>query len=561
MSSGPFRATSRRWPFIGELAVPFILFLTLYVVTLSETLAISHDSISYVNVIDAATDLYHPHHLLYFGLAAAWAAGGRFLGVSQDTIQLVSVLNALFGTLTLCVFYSILRRRLGFDRLRALLGTTLPAFSFGFWFYSVTVEVYIIPLFFLFLCIYLISANGINVRRLAAVGFTHGVAVLFHQVHILFTPVILLVVFLRYRREPLRFLRSTISYGVTLASTAVIPYLIVMFGLYRFSSLTQAWSWLTLYAQRDEFWYPVAWSTLFKVGVGFGRALIGFHFGFAILEVRKLIQRAFPNQLLMDENFLVRNLDEGVAYLLLGLSAALALLVLTHIVVRLVCRYPLGPEQRKLVPPLVTWVSLYSIFFFFWVPSNIEFWIPQSVVFWLLFLMLCVAPRAQGTPRSAYSLIGLGSLSLLTFLPNFVGSIRFTQDSNNDYYRARISPFVQMAGSDDLVIIGRSWILRDYLLKYVTADVLTLVGDFSVYNEVRDPALLIRRVQGEIEHKLSSSNRVFISEEAVALEPLAIELLGRDAQAVERLWQGYRDMWRRLDYGSGTIYILEPRRQ
>ena len=97
---------------MGELAVPFIAYSLLYVLTLSNVLSVATDSISYINQIDRGREFFHPHHLLYKPFAWMWIALWRQAGIHLDSAILVSALNAIFGALTLCVFYSFLRVRL-----------------------------------------------------------------------------------------------------------------------------------------------------------------------------------------------------------------------------------------------------------------------------------------------------------------------------------------------------------------------------------------------------------------------------------------------------------------
>ncbi len=104
---------------IGELAIPFVVFLALYIATISHIPSAARDSISYITNIDSGlklayphNPLFHPHHLLYNGLARTWIALCRSLGLTSGVVFLIPLLNSIFGALTLCVFYRLLRKRL-----------------------------------------------------------------------------------------------------------------------------------------------------------------------------------------------------------------------------------------------------------------------------------------------------------------------------------------------------------------------------------------------------------------------------------------------------------------
>jgi len=113
---------------------------------------------------------------------------------------LVSELNAIFGALTLCVFYSFLRARLACGRFTAILGTSLPAFSFAFWYYSGGVETYIIPGFFLWLALYALTADHVPAKAFLLVGFLNATAVLTAEMSVLFATVVLLAAWHSHRR-------------------------------------------------------------------------------------------------------------------------------------------------------------------------------------------------------------------------------------------------------------------------------------------------------------------------------------------------------------------------
>lgn len=202
---GKTKTRSLGW---SELAIPFAIYFSLYALTLSHVPSTATDSVYYINRIDSGTKLLHPHHLLFNSFGWMWVSIWKYLGVQADTAILVSLLNAIFGALCMCVFYSLLRRRLGCDRWTALLGTSLPAFSWAFWYYSGCVEVYIIPLFLLLLSFYFLTGERVEARTFALVGFLNGAAVLFAEMSVLFATVVFLAAWFSYRRGENSLVRS-----------------------------------------------------------------------------------------------------------------------------------------------------------------------------------------------------------------------------------------------------------------------------------------------------------------------------------------------------------------
>src|SRR6185437_4073340 len=87
-------------------------------------------------------------------------------------------------------------------------------------------------------------------------------------------------------------------------------------------------------------------------------------------------------------------------------------------------------QHRRLLVPPALFLLIYSTFFFFWMPENLEFWIPTSVVFWILVLGLNHQLPAFSVFRRNYILYG--SLAALLLFVNYWGSIHWMKDITND---------------------------------------------------------------------------------------------------------------------------------
>ena len=103
--------SSRRVAALEPMAV-WIIFSTIYLLTLAGNHAEAEDSLWYLrNIRDGeASNLFHPHHLVYewCGWAVYHAALG--LGYSGGPEVPVQVFNALTGALGIAVLWALLRR-------------------------------------------------------------------------------------------------------------------------------------------------------------------------------------------------------------------------------------------------------------------------------------------------------------------------------------------------------------------------------------------------------------------------------------------------------------------
>jgi hypothetical protein len=508
-----------------------------------------------MNGIDfgSGLDLFHHHHLLYIPFARMWVAIWRSLGVGIDSVILVSELNAVFGALCLCVLYHLLRGRLKVDRLAAFLGVSLPGLSFGFWFHSTSVGLYIIPLFILLASFSLLTSEPTDEKRFALVGFLSGLAILFHQMHVLFAPVVLLAAFYSHRRGDATVWRSCGSYLLAALPTATIPYLWVIFSLVKPRSLAEAWHWPTSYARVSFFWYPLAFSTAARAAMGLGRAFVGFHFIFAVPALRAWVERMLHGYHLAHQAYLVRDLGKGVAYLLVALSVVFFVVLAISLLAGVKDMPLLSLRERKTVYLLFLWIAAYGIFFFFFVPINYGYWITQSVCIWMILLLLLLAPKASRGVSDGSAKIILASLAGLLFFVNFMGTIRFTRQRGNDYYYARIAPLIELSTQKDLVIVGRSWVYEPYLQRYGKAQVLSLT---SVYTTTWATSQSLQRVQSAIDDTLARGGKVLISQEAVKFEEETIE--GCSGITVfYALWDRYRQRWNEKETPQGVVYVLQ----
>jgi hypothetical protein len=536
-----------------ELAIPFTVFLLFYTLTISRVPSAVTDSISYIVQIDSGKHLFHPHHLLFNQFARSWVLLWRLAGVHTDTAILVAQLNAIFGALGLCVFYSLLRRRFGCDSLTALLGTCLPAFSWAFWYYSGCVEVYIIPLFLLLLSFSLLTGEQVDARTFALVGFLNGVAVVFAEMSVLFATVVFLSAWFNYRRRGGSLARSLASYVLLAVPTAAIPYALVLLRVRKATAGNEAWSWLTLYAHYPRYWSSLAVSSVTKATIGLGQAFVGSHFLFALPRARFEIGKLLPDYYLADKAFLVRNLGTAVAYLLVVLVVAALLLVVLTLVGRLRYWRLLSPRQQEVVYLLAVWFVTYGSFTFFYTAVNAKFWIAPTVCFWLVFEMFLLKARVNPEKSRQWNKVILGGALVVTLWVNYMGSIRFTRDEANDYYRFRVKPLVELSRPGDLIIVGTEWKYESYLLDYGRPRVLSLTS----FCETGDVTLdSVGRVQSIIDQDLAKGARVVVSGEA--LEPeVTTRRLCPQISMFHLLWDRYRERWNIRGSQTNAIYLLE----
>ena len=529
-----------------------ILFFVFYSITRAANLSSAHDSIAYINIIDNSI-AYHPHHLLYYWLARKWIQFWSLLIISSSSIILTEQLNICFGCLSLSLFYLILRARLSIRRIFALIGTTLIGFSFGFWFYSTTVEVYIIPLFFITLALYQVTRKNLTISWIIFIGCIHGIAALFHQVHILFFVVIVYVLFRKYHSSIKLVIKPISLYTVTFMATVMMPYLYVAFGIYHQSSFGQFVNWLTTYAQDKQYWHSLNVKSLVSACIGFGNAIIGGHFTFAISSIRLRFENLLSGKALSDEVFLVRHLTTMESLTLFVGSVVLVLYLSAMILYKIRFLNVIYRENKNsAIGGLIVWFITYSVFFIFWEPSNLEFWIPQSVAFWLIFIsMMNYLPKKDISSIKA-RILGLLCVALFLLCINYFGSIRWLSHFENDYYYVKSQTIAENESEGDLIIIGDPWILKEYLHRYAKSEILSTVTE---YKKTEHKKLAIERIKQNIDNTVSNNNHVFIFSDA--FKPSINEKDQEFISFIAELRKDYEEKWTMIPTKLDTVYLIQ----
>lgn len=479
--------------------IPAALFLGVavwYVLTMPHNFSAAHDSMEYLTEIESGF-FFHPHHLLYNAVAALWLAVIRMVPGAPMPATAIQLLNILFGAGSVVMVYLLFRRRFGIPDPPATLLALLPASSFGLWFYSSTIEVYIIPLFFLLGSLYLITIPSISRGHVRMAGLAHAAAVLFHQAHVLFGAAILWNVFARREltfRNRLTLVREYLFVAVPIVA---IPYLVIPPIYHHTRTVGDYLYWLTSYAHTSSFWTPLTITLPAKMLVGLGRAFIGGHFMFALGSVTPVIKGMLSSKSLNDELFLVRTMEPAAALLLTALSVLCAGMVVAGFVYAAVTSKPVMKSRRVLFSTALVWLVVYSAFFLFWETTNLEFWIPQMVVCWLIFGAFA-GERWRTSGRSLTA--GATVLVMLLAGINYFGSMRYLESPDNDYYHVSTRMVSTMATPNDLVVAPSTWIYQSYIRQTTGATTIAPEGSGASPTTLRH----------DIARTLASGHRVFI---------------------------------------------------
>jgi len=544
--------------FALTLAVPFLL---LFLVTQAGTMSPAHDSMCYLRMIERG-EFFHEHHLLYNAAAWLWMEFWQLLVPSLGAITLISWLNGLFGALTLSVFALLLVRRAGIGRTPAAVATLLPAFSFGIWFYSITIEVYIIALFFVLAAMYVLTRNQLDARTVIFAAMLHGVAMLFHQLHLFFLFPALYIIMQSRRREngsahPAW--RLALLYTATAGLTALLPYLFIGWYVLGMNTPERYLHWLIGYGARGDFWNAPGLSLLPKIVLGYGRSLVGADFLFALQPTLEMIERLLPSKWLADQEFVVRRLPEWLAAALVALSVAFTALFVAALGKSLVAARRLRSQLPSVFHSALVFLLTYSMFFTFWDTTNVEFWIPQSVMVWMLLAIVLTLNKSSrsSTPRtkpSAPVLVVL--LAGLLFVLNGAGSILWMIPTSNDYYMSKSRDLASLAGDNGLILLPDHYMMDWYLP--VESNRRTRTFTRALKDCDRDAACALERLTRSMDSASARGGRIVLDGQLVHPSSAVVIRGGTGyPELMEAFLERFSGNLAVRQAATGPIYVIE----
>jgi hypothetical protein len=303
-------------------ALHALLFLPLVVYVILPTRNYYWDGIGIAGDIEKHQILLYPSHLL-FSLSGSWLyALASAIGLKTRALFLMQGANCLFAGFSVPLFYRLLRSA-GAAASSSVAGALIFAFSATWWKFATDANAYVPSIFFL-LCAYVLLEDG----RPIPAALAHAIAMLFHELAILFLPVAWIL--LRGRRR--------VEYSALALAPVFAAYVIACRVALGGISLFRLLSWATVHSPDSTFSFnPLRDAALTIRGTGrllFGGRLVDFS-GF---WVSKLALAGF------------------------AISAAFFLWTLARS----------SASEKSIKPPLpiLLWTGGYVVFLFFWMPQN-----------------------------------------------------------------------------------------------------------------------------------------------------------------------------------------------
>ncbi len=433
---------------------PYIFSLFYFVFNsffISRVLALTHDSIYYYDEIINRPDNLFPHHLLFTPFVSRFSAIIKLFGISSDLIS-ISMVSTIAGSVIVIIIYKILRNNFNYTKTASRMAVLICSFSFSFWFYNLNIETYQLPMVFIFSAIYFLTREPRKKSDLFLSAVLGGIGVLFHQLHGLFGLVAVIFLIINGVKKNLK---QIIFFAIIFNVIWLAGYSIAIYylGLKSFEEVSR---WFFLYHHEMDGWSSFNSAFFIAPIIGFLRSFVSINGIFINSTVSEFIFGYFKHQNLEDDAYIARNLDSFEFYVYIIILITLAVLILSVAVSNFsnVKQSFLNRSNRVII---LIFFIIYSTFFIFWAPINLEFWIPQSLAFWIIF-----SASFNDSFLNKKNILAATVIIIFLFYINFRYTIILTKDFDNDLYYSEVKDARVFLPPGSIILYERGWIIDKY---------------------------------------------------------------------------------------------------
>lgn len=476
-----------KFPYIFSLI--YLIFNSFFI---SKCFAITHDSIYYLDALLERPFELFPHHLLFLPFVSILSNIIMSLGVNSKAVA-ASIVNLLAGSITLFIIYNILIKNFRFDRIAARITVLFCAFSYGFWFYNLNIETYILPLPFLFTSIYFLTRNQQTNLSLLVAAVFGGIAVLFHQLHGLYGVVVVIFLLLQNNQGKIR---KLLVFVFVFNLIWIAGYIIAILAI-GLKTLEEIFHWFFLYHFTMNAWSKVSLVLFIAPFIGLVRSFVSIQGLFINNKLATKLFQLFPDNSLFDDAFLVRNLSEFYFYIYIILILVVFILFVFLLISNLKQFKGVRLTDDNLHFFLIFLIT-YSLFFTFWVPTNLEFWIPQSMFIWFIF---GATFRKDNITKKKILFNVLLLISIVVL--NFRFTILLSKEITNDYYYEEVTHIKNNLPPNSIVLYDHEWIVSKYYKLY--APEIIFMSYYDPYGKT-----LINNIRVLIETSINNNQSIAI---------------------------------------------------
>lgn len=416
-------------------ALIFFAALVFLLLTVPANHSEAEDAYFYARMVESGqgAELFHRHHLLYLPLGRCFWIASRYLGLADRALPALIGMSAIAGAATVMLLWGLFP------------GASWAAvgllFSYGFWRYSTTAEIYV-PAGALSVAAFLSAVRSRQHAAWAGIAIVCAAAALL--MHLASGPAVLIGIPVLYACRG-RW-RAAIAHLICVAVLVVAIYGVVLSGpgavLYSDDTVP-----------RTQISTVRTWLSAL---VAAGHTVISGNFVFAFSGLAVRVESAFPYRMLHEEVFMGQHAPVFVRWFapLTALGAGWGVLGLWGGAVRcaFVRRFKPHRVDVALFVGAVVWLATAALLALLFEPANPEMWILALPALWLC--LGCFAPTAA--PVASRNRVSPALALVLLLVHNAVGGFALVWRSAGDYGVQKTEWIAKHAGLGDWILTADS---------------------------------------------------------------------------------------------------------
>jgi hypothetical protein len=374
-----------------------------------------------------SNELFHAHHLLYLPLMRLAVRALPF----WSSLSVLTGVSAVCGALTVLLVAVLLRGRgSGFWFAGALL------FSYGFWRYSTTAEIYVPASLFAVCSLFCAERSEMDARWVWGGAVTGALAVLLHLIAL---PAVLAAVPLYYG-----FRRQWRRMGVHVVSVVLIVG--AVYGAVLLAGISPYYV-ADSEVVRGALFEPGTWL---KACFAWGQTLLSGNFVFSFRIVADWLVELFPYHMLQEECFAGQHAPRFVRQWAPATMGFASVFLAAGVLIPVGWLFRIARGWKRFVPVLIWFLGTAGMALLF-EPANPEMWVGSLIPFFLLLGRVW----EQLPPVVVVRRVPI-AICLALLVHNAIGGMSVVWSEQGDYCRQKARVLDGVAQEGDLVLTAES---------------------------------------------------------------------------------------------------------
>jgi hypothetical protein len=410
------------------------------------------------------SEIYHGRYLLFQPMFKVLYDAFHRVIPTIDGYTFICCLSVIFSTTTIINCYRILRECFKTDKSTALLTCAFILFSYGFWRYSVEVEVYAIAnmlISFVFLFVLKsVQTNEVDNKFMLLAAVLTGISILIYKPS--FIPLALSIPLLYlFKKKYTSFVLFEAIAGIISLTGYYLAYLGASTHNGNFMAFVKGGG-------------TQSGGNLLLGPFVFIGDIVSTNFAFGINRLVGLIQKSFAYGSIAEEIYAAKT--NGIFNYIAIFTLLLVSLGFLYFFIKVLFSRQKGKfTQVHFI--LVVWFFLYTLIIIYLDPNSPEPYVMAILPFWLFVGPVCIPVYKQTKPA-----VPVFWLLIILFVHNVIGGYKIYHSKKSSLVVLKSTPILNLVRPGDIILAAGQFSGIIWYLRYNTeVDVLWVEEEFNVW--------------------------------------------------------------------------------